>query len=572
MQRKYKLIVILYLSLFCRFHCLHAQNIKDTSIEYINRIESDSEAIIKINELLANKNNSIEIRANLQMKLASSTTRIQKFEQALKITNEFIIEQEAKISTFLPQLYNTKARAYYYMFNVEKAIEALEIGLKYAEKNKDYTTYYTIASNIGGLYADRASVKGNKNDFAKAENILQKSLKVNEEQNKEKNAQYFLTKRILAIVYQATNRKKEAEKLFVEAIEGFTIIKEFGPAYSGALIFYARLLSEMNRGKEAFTFLQNAIEIQRKSNNLKDLSALFYVAASIYKDAGQKEMAFSYMDSAYRNQLKEFENVQTKAIATSEAKFGNEILKRDVEIANQKKQRLVFISSMIAALAIITFLSLYLYQKKKDIQQKLKSQKQTIDAYLEGEEKEKVRLSRELHDGIAQDLLALRFTFQKQGLSEINLQEIDKIGAEVRDLSHQLMPLTLKMLGLVPAMEEMCNKLFPPCNIDYELVADGFEQRLSSTLEISLYRISQELVQNIIKHSNANHVLIQLIKKNNYMNLIVEDNGLGFDDTNPKQGIGLHNLQSRVQLINGQLRYESAKGDGTTTIVRVPLS
>jgi signal transduction histidine kinase len=190
---------------------------------------------------------------------------------------------------------------------------------------------------------------------------------------------------------------------------------------------------------------------------------------------------------------------------------------------------------------------------------------------MEGEEKEKNRLSKELHDGIAQDLLALRFMFQKQGVNETTLYEIDKIGEEIRSLSHQLMPLTLKMIGLVSALEELCEKLFSNTVIKYEFTANGVTERLPLPLEINLYRIVQELFQNIIKHSKADTVVIQLFQMNSFINLIVEDNGTGFDELQSKSGYGLYNLKSRVQMINGNLRFESESGDGTTTIIRVPV-
>lgn len=564
--------IIFILFLCCIYNKLSCQIFKDTTVNYINRIISDSEAITKINQLLEQKNNSVEVRAQLQLKLALRTSNMGKYEEVIKLTNEFIIEQEPKILNFIPRLYNTKAGAYYYTFNVDKAIESLEKGIEYAEKVKDYPSLYTMSSNLGGLLTDQASVKGYTNNYSKAEKILLNALKINEANNKEHDMQYYLTKRILAIVYQTTNRNKEAERMYLDAIEGFTKLKDFGPAYMGAMTFYAQFLGKQKRSNEAFIYLDKAIEAQRGSDNMKDLTALYYVASGLYKDANNKDKALLYLDSSYCNQLKEFEDVQNKAIASSEAKFGNEILKRDVQIANQKKQKYIFISGLIALLALLSGLVVFYRQKRKYARQKIVMQKQAMDAYLEGEEKEKIRLSRELHDGIAQDLLALRFAFQKQGVAESELYEIDKIGTEVRNLSHQLMPLTLKMMGLIPAIEEMCNKLFPMANIEHEIITSGIEQRLPLTLETSLYRILQELVQNIIKHSKANHVIIQLILKNNFINLIVEDNGTGFNQTKSSDGIGMHNLKSRVQMINGNLSYESADGDGTVTIVRVPVN
>jgi signal transduction histidine kinase len=388
---------------------------------------------------------------------------------------------------------------------------------------------------------------------------------------KDSNMQFYLAKRILAMNYQKTNRKAEAEKLYLEAINGFTQIKEFGEPYTGALMFYSDLLSDLNRSNEAFAYLQKAIDVQRNSNNMKDLTALYYTAALVYKKANKKDMALLYHDSAYYNQLKEFQDVQLKATTDAEVKFGNEILKRDVQIANQKKQKYIFIAGLVSLLAALSGILFYYRQKRKDAKQKLEAHQQSTQAYINGEEKEKIRLSRELHDGIAQELLALHFTLKKNGIPEKDLEDITKIGQDIRNLSHELMPLTLKMLGLVPAIEEVSNKILSTATTTYELNVTGIEERLPQNLEISLYRIFQELAQNIIKHSAATHVSIQIILKNSFVNLIVEDNGKGFDETKKVEGIGLSNLKSRVQMVNGQLNYESSEGEGTTTIVRVPV-
>jgi signal transduction histidine kinase len=132
------------------------------------------------------------------------------------------------------------------------------------------------------------------------------------------------------------------------------------------------------------------------------------------------------------------------------------------------------------------------------------------------------------------------------------------------------MPQTLKEYGLKLAIEDICQKILAPTGIHFELDANLPAERLQHKIEITLYRIFQELAHNIIKHSHATQVLVQLRKMNNHILLVVEDNGKGIA-SNSKNGIGFSNLKSRVQLLDGNIQYESAENEGTTAIVRVPL-
>ena len=105
------------------------------------------------------------------------------------------------------------------------------------------------------------------------------------------------------------------------------------------------------------------------------------------------------------------------------------------------------------------------------------------------------------------------------------------------------------------------------------LVVLGLNERLPENIETVIYRVLQELINNIIKHAQANEVTIQLIRESNEFMLMVEDNGKGFDleKTMQQQGIGLKNITSRVEYLNGQVNYDTAVGKGTTVIIEIPL-
>ena len=150
---------------------------------------------------------------------------------------------------------------------------------------------------------------------------------------------------------------------------------------------------------------------------------------------------------------------------------------------------------------------------------------------------------------------------------------LDEAAAELRSISHNIMPATLSKLGLVAALQNIIGKISGRSGLQINFTAHDLEQRIEETTEISIYRIVLELINNIVKHAKADKVSIQLVKYPEYINVIVEDNGRGFDHQKAleeKKGIGLGNVLSRVEFLKGTVDIDSAPGKGTTVIVEIP--
>jgi signal transduction histidine kinase len=135
-----------------------------------------------------------------------------------------------------------------------------------------------------------------------------------------------------------------------------------------------------------------------------------------------------------------------------------------------------------------------------------------------------------------------------------------------------MIPNALIKSGLVAAVRDFVNRMGTE-KLKINLVVLGLNERLPENIETVIYRVLQELINNIIKHAQANEVTIQLIRESNEFMLMVEDNGKGFDleKTMQQQGIGLKNITSRVEYLNGQVNYDTAVGKGTTVIIEIPL-
>lgn len=191
---------------------------------------------------------------------------------------------------------------------------------------------------------------------------------------------------------------------------------------------------------------------------------------------------------------------------------------------------------------------------------------------MEGEEKERLRIAKELHDGVNGDLSAIKFKLSS--LLEMNntvikeaVSMIDKSCEQVRAISHNLVPPSLKDFNLLEAVDEYCqsmNGIHSP-EITFQHLGNAIV--LDKKQEANIFRIVQELVTNSVKHAEANEINVQLSHLENTLQLTVEDNGKGFDKDQVKSdGIGLQNVSSRVDYLNAELDFVSNEKGTSYTI------
>lgn len=203
-----------------------------------------------------------------------------------------------------------------------------------------------------------------------------------------------------------------------------------------------------------------------------------------------------------------------------------------------------------------------------------------LHALLEGEEKERKRLAQELHDGIAGDLTAVKYMISSvnlqndpgrnsQTLAEIN-QIILRFGEQIREISHNLSLSSITNLGLITALENFCQKIERLYGIQMQFKFSGNDLALDKVIETHIYRIIQELVNNMVKHSQADQGEVSIIYEYPDLTIKVDDNGKGFDEIQKLPGIGLSNIESRIRFMNAYFRRED-KVKGTTFIIKIDL-
>lgn len=215
-----------------------------------------------------------------------------------------------------------------------------------------------------------------------------------------------------------------------------------------------------------------------------------------------------------------------------------------------------------------------------DISDELKAQSQIMQAIIHGEETERKRLSQDLHDSLIQQLSAAKFHINstlaivKNKKIKPSLNVSDKILKdaikEVRTISFNLMPPMLQEFGLLKSITAFATKY--KRDSKFEIVKNSPLPKISHELQLELYRISQELISNAIKHGEANEIKMFISYQNNSLKIIFSDNGKGFDIKKRSNGMGLRNIEGRIKSRNGATKITSQISIGTTIKILIPIN
>jgi signal transduction histidine kinase len=295
------------------------------------------------------------------------------------------------------------------------------------------------------------------------------------------------------------------------------------------------------------------------------LEKLIAAKDSFYKDNAAEALAeiqVKYETEKQQNQIKDLEN---------------EKLQQQVE-----KQNLVrnFLLGLAALGILLTGYVIFTNRQLREQNEVLSRKNREIEqAHYKGQHVERKRVASELHDNLNTKLAALRWRLEALNLTDYPEQDrntfaaliemLEDVYADVRLISHNLLPAELESKGLSVALQKLTEKLNVNPSTVFSLVTNGFEERLDAKVEFELYNIALELINNIIKHAQASQVWISLSKNDSRTVLTVSDNGVGFETEQDSQGIGLRNISARVEAIGGIWKVESAPQQGAKVIVEV---
>lgn len=222
--------------------------------------------------------------------------------------------------------------------------------------------------------------------------------------------------------------------------------------------------------------------------------------------------------------------------------------------------------------------------KIQEERRRLQNEKQNdlLHAILETQESERKRLAEDLHDSVGQVLSAVKLNLHRldktcandnQAISLLDNTRklIDECIQEIRSIIQNVRPPLLTDFGLVEALNDLCIKIQRNTGIEVTFNHETEQERFDGEIEVTLYRIVQELFGNTLKHASANLIQINLMVKDNWLYLTFKDNGLGFDLTQKKNGSGLKNMQSRTDFIKGSIEIKAKPDEGISAEIKVPL-
>ena len=371
-------------------------------------------------------------------------------------------------------------------------------------------------------------------------------------------------------------------------------------ALSWSFSMLARVNSKLKQPGKALEYIIEAEKIASEVGARADLKQIYFTRASIEQQLGNDKQAAVYFSKTLVITDSLFTTETSEKVADVEAKYQNE--KKQLEIVQLGKDKKIqalsirqksslnyFLAGFAAILLLVVFLGYRnirhrqllakqqsLLQQQQIIDLEKNKQLVAVDSMLKGQEEERSRLAKDLHDGLGGLLSGVKFSLinMKDNLIitpdnmvvfERSLDMIDTSIKELRRVAHNMMPEMLTKFGLDEALKEYCQSINTTKLLTVKYHSLGMDLRLDKSIEIIIYRIVQELLNNTMKHAAASEAFVQVIREGSRLNVIVEDNGKGFDTTSLEnnKGAGLANVQSRVVYLKGQLDIHSEPGKGT---------
>lgn len=569
---------------------------------------------------------ALEVRKSLHDKrgIAASLNNISNvnnyignYTKSLEILQEvYVMWTEAKDTVAIASTLNNIAVAHYYLGDFQKAIDFMLQCATLREIKHDPGLMNTY-SNISAIYRELGSL-----DLS--EQFAQKCLDLAiREKDDHGIADGYIN---LGVVERerknfpvALDYLRKGMIVFVSMDYAYGIINSYGNL--------ARCFSDMNAMDSARFYLNQSLQFAETTGNnsgliddlvlLADIdmrSKMFDAASqalnkaeSLCLSSGNKNDYLSVLKKAievyeakgdYPTALK----YARKQIALSDSVFAENLESKlaemqtrfDVERIEDEKDKLeqsgrisalearnaqylnyglVAILLLISSVAAIFFIRLRSKQKIKLAEEIARQQKLGIQAVIEAQEEERKRIARELHDSVGQQLAALKLNLYKTTAGSDTNELLEKTIADVRAISHQMLPVTLEKFGLVPAIRELLDLSLKNTDVTFQFESHGLDQRVSERTKLALYRVCQELISNTLKHAQANQVNLQLYRIKQNIVMILEDNGRGLTTSvEEKSGMGLLNIKTRVLNIGGELSMENGTKGGLVATVRVPFA
>ncbi len=469
------------------------------------------------------------------------------------------LAEETQAQSFISQLCNSIGVNFRLIAQPDKAKPYLIKAVQVAEELNDLNSQVIALNGLGLIYRDQDSL-------AKAKSIFEQALKVSEEAGFLRGVANH--SRNLGTIAQKMEDYDLAESYFRKA---FGLREEIGAPVQIAGSYYdlGHVFLAQKKLDEAEMMLKEA---ERRFKELKvwdGESEVFRLLSYLYELRNDAPMARSYIikHAELQDSLRS-ETLKAKVLEMEEKFQAGQkekaLLSTQLALEQSKRRNLLLFAAVILVLFMAGGLVWAYWRSQQEKQRTLLAMKQryqleSLESLLEGEEKERHRLARELHDGVNGDLSAIKYKLSKSSddahsvIQEV-IGMVDQACEQVRSISHDLNPPALEAFSFEEALADFCSKINAvqtEAHVHYQHIGPSMD--LPMKVKSNLFRIVQELVHNSLKHANATEINIQTSHHDHSVHLSVEDNGQGFDLQETFQvGLGLKNIQSRVEWLKGE--------------------
>jgi signal transduction histidine kinase len=350
---------------------------------------------------------------------------------------------------------------------------------------------------------------------------------------------------------------------------------------------------------ESILYYNKALQLGKEKAVVIQLDDIYKGMSEVYEQLNENGPALDYYKKyiAYRDSANN-EKIRKNA-AEMEVKFKTaekekelsenklQLAQRDLQLQKSRNDLYLILGAFVLVSLIAIVLYLQSRYKKLSYARELQSMQQQkelqlLQALMQGEEKERARIAKDLHDGVAGMLAAVKMHLSSTESAAMLLQEegyrqgmnlLNEATEEIRKTSHNLMPEVLLQHGLDVALSRYCDRVSNSRGLQIQYDSWGDIDRFTDSFELSVYRIVQELLNNIIKHSKATHGIVQVTQQDDMLSISIEDNGVGLVAGNgAPEGMGLLSLQSRVSAMNGKIDMKESEESGFAAYLEFEVS
>ena len=530
---------------------------------------------------------------NLQQQVANyrAFSILYKNIDSLKLAIDYgqkSLQLATKINDTLntPLIYASLSSLYTYLEMKNKAIEYGYKGIELSEKYKnDFGLVLSLNNTATALLE--------KNENLQAEKLLLRELELATKIDRAVSIRFAYYN--LGLIYYESGEKQKLEKIS----KAFTLFNKEDTNWNknektleleingySNMLNNKLILAEQNFN-QALILSKDVFELDEIGSMYENLTYVKYAQNDYNQAIKYKSLMLKLYDSSRTEKMSKYQTDLETKYQTKEKEAQIKI--QQAQLEKRKTINYSLIGTLLAFL-LIAFLTYKNYKQKQIVQQQkiteLETEKQltATEAVLKGEDQERSRIAKDLHDGLGGMLSGIKYSFTSMKgnliMTEDNALAFDKsLGmldnsiSEMRRVAHNMMPEALLRFGLDAALKDYCTENNnSQTKTIYQSV--GLETlNLEQSKTIGIYRIVQELLNNALKHANATQIMVQLFHENNSIVINVEDNGKGFDKSilSTKKGIGWENVQSRVDYLKGKLDLDSEINKGTSVHIEINL-